>query len=149
MILIAHRGNTNGPRPELENHPDYIDAAIAMGYKVEIDLRFLDGKWFLGHDKGQYEVSLKWLEVRKHDLYIHCKNMNALVRLQKSRFHTFWHENDDFTLTSAGVIWAYPGQEIDSCKTAIAVMPETANTNLKNYTGICSDYVSEYKTGPV
>jgi len=28
MKLIAHRGNINGPNPEKENHPDYINTAI-------------------------------------------------------------------------------------------------------------------------
>jgi hypothetical protein len=38
MILIAHRGNLDGPNPSMENHPDYIDAAINAGFHVEVDL---------------------------------------------------------------------------------------------------------------
>jgi hypothetical protein len=37
-IWIAHRGNTRGPNPEKENHPDYILQAIREGFDVEIDV---------------------------------------------------------------------------------------------------------------
>ena len=35
MLLIAHRGNIAGPKPERENNPLYIDADIELGYDVE------------------------------------------------------------------------------------------------------------------
>ena len=38
MILIAHRGNIDGPNPELENSLQYIDKAIDSGYNVEVDI---------------------------------------------------------------------------------------------------------------
>ena len=37
-ILIAHRGNTRGPKPEKENQPEYILQAIQEGFDVEIDV---------------------------------------------------------------------------------------------------------------
>ena len=61
MIIIAHRGNVDGPNPERENSPDYIDEALSMGYDVEIDLRSKDKQLFLGHDKPQYPLKLGWL----------------------------------------------------------------------------------------
>ena len=33
MKLIAHRGNINGPKYDLENKPKYIMNAINKGYK--------------------------------------------------------------------------------------------------------------------
>ena len=36
MILIAHRGNTNGKLPDRENTNDYIKEAIAKGFDVEL-----------------------------------------------------------------------------------------------------------------
>ena len=30
MILIAHRGNISGPKPELENKPDYVYVSSAI-----------------------------------------------------------------------------------------------------------------------
>ena len=42
MKLIAHRGNVNGPNPDKENHTDYINEAIILGYDVEIDVWFVN-----------------------------------------------------------------------------------------------------------
>ena len=38
MILISHRGNINGPNPEMENNPEYIQKALDLGYDVEVDV---------------------------------------------------------------------------------------------------------------
>ena len=59
MIYIAHRGNINGKFESYENEPNYIDRAIELGYDVEIDLWWVDGRTYLGHDEPQYEVSHK------------------------------------------------------------------------------------------
>ena len=37
MKLISHRGNIDGPQPDRENSPNYINEAIEAGYNVEID----------------------------------------------------------------------------------------------------------------
>jgi hypothetical protein len=47
MIYISHRGNIDGKKPHLENNPTYIDEAIDLGYDVEIDLWFIDGRVYL------------------------------------------------------------------------------------------------------
>ncbi len=57
MILISHRGNIKGPRPELENKPEYVKATLKKGFNVEIDVWFKKGEWWLGHDKPQYKVT--------------------------------------------------------------------------------------------
>ena len=56
MILISHRGNVDGPNPEKENHPSYIDMTIKAGYNVEIDVWYIDNNWYLGHDAPQYII---------------------------------------------------------------------------------------------
>ena len=66
MRLISHRGNINGKQPDLENEPKYINDALKQGYDVEIDLWFVDGFFWLGHDEPQYEVAFKWLTRRSH-----------------------------------------------------------------------------------
>ena len=73
-MLISHRGNINGRFESYENEPNYIDKAISNGFDVEIDMWWIDGKTFLGHDIPQYEVDDKWLEERMDKLWIHCKN---------------------------------------------------------------------------
>ena len=38
MMLISHRGNINGKKPELENQPQYILKGVLEGYFVEVDI---------------------------------------------------------------------------------------------------------------
>jgi hypothetical protein len=145
MILISHRGNLNGPNPERENSPKYIDEAILAGYDVEIDIWLNDGVLYLGHDSIQYETSHQWLENRKDKLWIHCKNIEAIETFNffNRDYHYFWHQEDTLTLTSKNIIWAYPGKQ--PIQNSIAVMPEIYNDNLDRCIGVCSDYIINYK----
>ena len=144
MILISHRGNINGPIPERENHPEYIDEAIALGYDVEIDLWRIEGVLLLGHDKPQYGISQHWLNERVNSLWIHCKNIKAIEWMNTiGGFTYFWHQEDTLTLTSFNHIWAYPGKQ--PINNSIAVMPEINNDNVTACRGICSDYIEKYK----
>lgn len=104
--IISHRGNLDGIQELLENNPEYIDNAIKKGYLVEIDLRFIDSRFWLGHDLPQFEVDIKWLEKRSDKLLIHCKNIEAAINLP-NYFHTFCHVSDDFTFTSKNLIWVH------------------------------------------
>lgn len=152
MRLIAHRGNINGPDPINENKPSQIENAILNGFDVEIDIRFnpSENKFFLGHDEPQYEIDWKWLIEREPFLWVHCKDINSLYELSQVNMNYFWHQNDDFTLTSKGIIWTYPGKQIT--KNSVIVMPEL-NTNIHELInlkslecyGICSDYIGTLK----
>ena len=144
-MIISHRGNIDGKNELLENSPDYIDKAISKGFDVEIDL-WIDrsSKIFLGHDEPQYEIDMLWLEDRKNKLWIHCKNIDAVVFFNNTKnFHYFWHQNDDITLTSKSYIWAYPGKQ--PIQNSIAVMPEIFEDNISNCLGICTDFPIRYK----
>ncbi len=74
MIYIAHRGNTNGRFESYENEPTYIDLAIKKGFDVEIDVWFIDGILYLGHDEAQYGSDFRWFRDRLSKIWIHCKN---------------------------------------------------------------------------
>lgn len=153
MKLIAHRGNINGPNPSEENNPDYIEKAISDGYDVEIDVRYdrYEEQFYLGHDKSQYLVSKYWLAQNMEKLWVHCKNIEALYEFSnKGGYNYFWHQDDDFTLTSKKYIWSYPGKPYTP--NSIIVMPEwnlkvESLNNLKVYNcfGVCSDYVGRIK----
>ena len=144
MILISHRGNTNGRFESHENEPNYIDKAIKEGYDVEIDVWFTDNVLYLGHDKPQYGIDLRWFRDRVSKLWIHCKNVEAIVFFQQCGydFNYFWHQEDDITLTSKNHIWGYPGKQ--PIKNSIAVMPEINNDSILSCKGICSDYIKNY-----
>ena len=81
MILISHRGNIDGPNPNLENKPSYILEAINKGYDCEVDFWFRDGKFILGHDEPQYEIPFEFIKNYYRKLWIHCKNKEALEKL--------------------------------------------------------------------
>jgi hypothetical protein len=144
-MLIAHRGNIRGPNPDRENAPDYIDAAIAAGFDVEIDVWSLGENLWLGHDGPQYEIEPTFLYERAHVLWCHAKNLEALVFLIKNGFNAFSHDKDDYVLTSKGFIWALVGSPITP--DTICVMPERASysdDDLRKCKGICTDKVLDY-----
>jgi hypothetical protein len=132
-MFIAHRGNTEGPKPELENTPDYIVKALQK-YDVEIDVWFNEGFW-LGHDEPKIKIPTDFL--LKPNLWCHAKNIPALRELMTLGVHCFYHQNDDCTLTSKGHIWTYPGKELVTG--SIAVMPPP-NTNTEKCYAVCSDH---------
>lgn len=145
-ILISHRGNINGKIEECENEPEYIDKAINQGFDVEIDVWLIDNTIWLGHDKPQYDnVNITWFNDRINSLWIHCKNIDAILFFKNCQynFNYFWHQEDDITLTSLNYIWAFPGKQ--PIENSIAVMPEINNDDVSKSIGICSDFVAIYK----
>jgi hypothetical protein len=147
MILIAHRGLYDGPDPSRENHPDQIEKTLKLGFEAEIDIRWIDGEWWLGHDEPTYKVDVSFFG--HAGLWLHCKNAQALFRIPEvPNTHYFWHQEDHFTLTSRGIIWTYPGHMIDP-KRGVLVQPEW-NKNWKperppTCLGVCSKYVADIR----
>jgi len=144
MKYIAHRGLFDGPDSSLENNPRQIEEAITLGYECEVDL-WVDHGLKLGHDRAQYSIDESWLNDK---LWIHAKNIEALMWLTSTNHTFFWHENDRFTLTSNGYIWTYPGQELTP--RSIMVMPEYSDHTLENIRSvkcyaICSDFINKIK----
>lgn len=142
MKLISHRGNISGKNPGLENTPEYINSAIEKGYDVEIDVWYKGG-FYLGHDEPKYKIDVNFLQ--RQELWCHAKNLEALTEMKKhSNIHYFWHQSDDYTLTSEGFIWTFPKKSLyyDS----ICVLPELGHDdNIDDCYGICSDVIERYK----
>ena len=148
MIYISHRGNINGRFEDWENKPEYIDDALQTGFDVEIDIWYIDGMWWLGHDGPQYKIDFEWLDSRSSRLWVHCKNKQAVEYFiendyESANINYFWHEEDTMTLTSFNYVWVYPGKQ--QIKKSIAVMPEINNDDISKCSGICSDYIQKYK----
>ena len=141
MKLISHRGNISGIEHDNENNPKYINAALKEGYEVEVDVRFENGVFFLGHDFNQYKVNKEYLLNDK--LWCHAKTKGALEALDKIKAHYFWHQEDDYTITNKGYIWTYPGKDL--LAKSICVLPEKANYKEFNCIGICSDLIQNYR----
>ena len=152
MKLIAHRANTNGPDASIENDPKQIDKCIEQGYDVEIDVRYdpKTERLWLGHDTPDYPVTWWWLAGRADHLWIHCKDITTLHQFSNATngYNYFWHQQDDFTLTSKQYIWTYPGKPYTN--KSIIVCPEWHDPDwdslrVINCHGICTDFVEKLK----
>ena len=134
--LISHRGNLEsiGHLGAEENLPARLLSALSQGYDVELDVRLVprasvpaasphladaDGHagliYALGHDSAEHHVPLALL-AHPH-VWVHAKNPAALgalagLPLNADRPHFFWHDADDYTLTSEGVVWIYPDKPL-------------------------------------
>lgn len=146
MRFISHRGNINGPNREKENSPEYILQAVEDGFDVEIDLWYLDNKYYLGHDAPEHEIEEDFLINPK--FWVHCKTVETLARLVdiNYQYNFFFHHSDKAVLTSGKFLWVYPGVEVfGDC--SITVMPEQAHKgfNWRRAAGVCSDHIVDYK----
>jgi hypothetical protein len=143
MILISHRGNLNGRESE-ENNPYKLDMLLDLGYNIEIDVWFNDNKFFLGHDSPEYRVSLDYLQ--NDLLWCHAKNLLSLEIMLKEGIHCFWHQTDDFTLTSRGFIWTYPNKPVLKKNIIVCqTLEDTTYYSKRDVAGICSDYIGYLK----
>lgn len=140
MIFISHRGNINGKNANLENNAEYILEALAKNFDVEVDIWYLNGSFYLGHDNPQETTDLAFM--KKKGLWFHAKNIEAFQELLKHKLLCFWHQEDDVTLTSNGYIWTYPGKPLTS--NSICVLPELNDQQNIDCAGICSDFIMNY-----
>tara|TARA_R110001592_G_scaffold24785_5_gene95094 strand:+ start:5128 stop:5577 length:450 start_codon:yes stop_codon:yes gene_type:complete len=139
MILISHRGNICGPNREKENTLEYIQKALDLGFDVEIDVWGRSQLW-LGHDKPEHPCPLKFLVKNFRKLWIHCKNLEAISILSELKvLNYFWHQEDDFSLTSKNFIWTYPGKRV--CNRSVLVVDDATNYAGQICFGLCSDYI--------
>ena len=125
MKLIAHRGNINGKITSKENTQIYIQEAIDKGYDVEID---------------------DWLLERQDNLWVHCKNFQALTQLIKTNLKLFYHEKEDYTIISNKCIWAHNLNNIDNkCIIPLLSKEDVENWKPIKVLGVCSDYIELLK----
>ena len=148
MILISHRGNLDGPNKSFENSPSYICEAIDRGFDVEVDL-WKTNKLFFGHAEPQYCINNDLLIKNSNHIWLHCKNLEALLYCREMKLHYFWHDEDSYAITSKGFIWAHPNAI--NFKNTILVMPEKKYGKLdyrvdSNIAGICTDYPLQYRS---
>jgi len=143
MIYISHRGNIYGKQPDKENSIVYIEEALKK-YYVEIDVWKKGECLFLGHDNPKYLVDSEFIYTNRKKLLCHAKNIQALTYLHGRNIHCFWHNEDEYTITSKGLIIALPSKWNEQ---TICMLPETYDLKyeeIKNCVGICSDKIGEY-----
>jgi hypothetical protein len=145
MKLISHRGNLKGRVPNKENRPSYVDCAIQLGYDVEVDVRYINEEFWLGHDEPDYKVSVEWLYKRKDKLWIHCKDIESSQKLRSlpNQYQYFCHNNDPYILTSTGHLWVHDlTLSLDNQCIIPLLDRDSISKNYINYVyAICSDYL--------
>ena len=145
MIFISHRGNILEKDKTKENKIDYIENALSLGFDVEVDIWYIDNMLYLGHDNPCTEIDLNFLNKNKDKLWVHCKNIDSLIYLKNKDLNYFWHESDKVSVTSKGILWAYPSKE--KIRESIDVLPETFSEEKYEFKtiGICSDFIQKYR----
>jgi hypothetical protein len=152
MIYIAHRGLIDGPNEGTENSPKQVEYAISQGFDCEVDFWVVNyaigPRFYLGHDYPQYVIEHDF--ILNKSLWIHAKNIQALTWLVNlSSKHPdlkyFWHQEDDFTLTSNRLIWTYPGKVLTPNSICVLNGTEYVDPPTDTVFGICSKFVSSIK----
>lgn len=139
MILISHRGYINGPDSDLENYPDHIQKLLNDKIQVEIDVWYFNNHFYLGHDGPFYKVNKNFLI--QDNLWCHAKNLNAFEKLLELKTVCFWHDTDDYTLTSNNFIWTYPNKPVSYKSIIVDTSKDWKNKNY-NCFGVCVDYLN-------
>jgi len=145
MILIAHRGNMNGPCFTKENQMDYLRLAIHRGFNVEVDVYYFDGQFWFGHDGPKYKVSyLDILELIPF-AWFHLKTPETAVQFsaQYPASKYFIHDKESCVITSTGHIWCHSDFNVLG-KKCILVMPELHRIIPVDCYGVCSDTIVNY-----
>ena len=154
MIYIAHRGNISGPKPEFENTPLYIEAALDRGFHVEVDIRCDGNRLFLGHDEASTEISVNWLLHCGSRILVHAKDVGTALRLVPCRIAVFCHESDQFTAVHGTVmeqhcVWLHNRALLTPSVAARCLIPLITQVEIKLHpskidcAGVCTDHVLE------
>lgn len=167
--IIAHRANLNGPDPKTENTVEAIKACQMYGIDVELDVWYINGRYYLGHDAPNVEFDLlnfEWQQKRiwqgsdepRIKAFFHAKTIETLHELLSLQIDMydhdcFIHDKDEATLTLNRNIWTYPGKRLYN-RRSIAVMPEYQPYEYRNYVtkrfldntiyGVCTDFPLEW-----
>jgi hypothetical protein len=142
MLLIAHRGNLNGPDPEHENTNEALWKAWGKGFHVEADVWCVENTLYLGHDKPHQPLDTSLLA--EACMWWHAKNPEALAKLLEWNAHCFFHEADTIVLTSRRFLWVHQDSRNFRHPKAVLVIPNP-EYRVYNVHGVCTDYPIKYR----
>jgi hypothetical protein len=129
----------------MENMPEYVEAALEMGFEAEVDVWWVHGKYYLGHEEPTYEVGGSFF-LDNELLWCHAKTPETLYHLLHLNTDCFYIEDMwQCTLTSNNLIWTSPNGILTP--RSVAVMPEYAawsKEQVRSCAGVCSDNLMEW-----
>jgi hypothetical protein len=147
MRIISHRGNIGSGQNRSENTIESINDALSLGFDVEVDIWRKDNSIWLGHDFPQHYLFEHWQSHGQNFLddkriWFHTKNLEALhyMKLYHPTSNFFWHQNDDYTLTSSGKIWTFPEKSLCGESIIVALDHDQIDYAMQYpIYGICTD----------
>jgi hypothetical protein len=142
-IIIAHLGNTDGRKPELENSLPYIQKALKEGWHVCVDVIFKYGQFLLPHTDGHHLAQPALLS--KQRVWSRAFDADTIDALCNINAHCFLHSESFMSLTSAQFIFTLPPHVLSP--RSIAMLPETTDDAwLRNSepAGLCSNAPRRY-----
>lgn len=142
MRIYSHRGNLSGKSPR-ENEPAFLQDCIAAGFHVEVDLWFVDGAYFLGHDGPEHPIDLK--DFDREEVIFHLKSPHLPALRHADAFAI---DNDRYVLTLRGLLWTNFGQPTNPqgvmCSPELVgdptPIPDFVRAIRQDAAGICTDY---------
>lgn len=146
MRYISHRGNLSGVKSGIENTLESINLALVRGYDVEIDLWFIDGMYYLGHDSPECMIYKGFILENAKSLWCHAKDIPTLNELLNyPSINCFFHQKDDCVLTSHNYIWTYFNKTLTERSILLKFEKDENFIIPENIFGICSDNIEFYR----
>lgn len=142
-IIIAHLGNTDGSKLELENSLPYIQKALKEGWHVCVNVVFKYGQFLLPHAAGHHIAQPALLS--KQRVWSRAFDADTIDALCNINAHCFLHSESFMSLTSAQFIFTLPPYALSA--RSIAMLPETTDDAwLRNFepAGLCSNEPRRY-----
>lgn len=142
MIFIKHRAGIRDLRDLNEK------------LHAEIDVRYVDGAFYIGHDEPEEELEYSELKDVLPFLWVHCKNIEAYRRLlenHENEIKFFVHNADDFAVVKGGYYWTTEPKALILPGTVLmdvmgtGYLPETMSHILSEAYAICSDYLESWR----
>jgi glycerophosphoryl diester phosphodiesterase len=144
MKIIAHRANIGGPSSVHENTLLAAESALERGFDIELDVWKIGNDLVLSHDlpQSRKDVANEFLISSKR-VWWHAKNIEALEELTTLGLHVFWHDKDDYALTSNGFIWTQLGKNLTV--RSVVVLPEVSKQPVPDWVAaVCTDFPELY-----
>lgn len=142
LILVSHRGNLDGVQEDLENTPNYLQAALREGFAVACEVVAVHGAFLLPTKAGYYPLPYALLSnPRMWFLAADGITLDALCAVNAHAVPAC----APVTLTSVHYLWCLPGADLTP--RSIAVFPEYANSGWLDSAepaGVCSNEISRY-----
>ncbi len=108
MLIISHRGNLAGPGSLCEKAA--VDHAMLCGFDVEVDVRMVGWKIYVGHDEPLYELPRDWTNPDASSrLWFHAKDVGSMQALSSVNHRVFMHEDEPYaTVSPCNSLWIHP-----------------------------------------